>query len=181
MAPESGETFDVIVVLGGPEGAMRRRTEHAVRLVRRGLAPNLILSGGIVRRRAECEVMRGIAIGAGVAPDRLVLEPHSRNTLENAVGSRAVMARRGWTRALVVTDRMHLPRALLSFRAAGVQAKGSGAPPAAAGSFPLALYRSGYEALGLAWYAFSILTGRHRRVARDMAAKTQGGAAEARP
>ena len=161
-------SFDVIVVLGGPRGAMRQRTAHAVALFRQGKAGFLLLSGGTARPRAECEVMRELALAAGVPADCMVMERTSRTTLENAARCRDVMARHGWTRALVVTDRLHLPRALLSFRAFAVRAKGSAAPGSWRswnsrgpwGSWPA---RALYEALGLGWYLVLILSGRHHR------------------
>ena len=157
------ETFDVIVVLGGPVPAMRRRTAHAVNLLEQGQAEHLLLSGGVVRKGAEYVMMREMALAAGAPAERIVLERRSRNTLENALCSCAVMERHGWTRALVVTDRLHLPRALMSFRAAGVRVRGSGVAADPAETPRSRLYRAAYEALALAWYAVTILGGRHRR------------------
>ncbi len=158
MAPRDPH-FDVIVVLGGPHGAMRQRTAHAVTLHRQGKAEFLLLSGGAARPRPECEVMHGLALAAGVPAACLVMERESQTTLENAARCREIMAGRGWTRALVVTDRLHLPRAVMSFRAFGLKVKGSGAP----GSRTDWPARTLYEALGLIWYLMLILRGRHRQ------------------
>ncbi len=128
------ERFDVIVVLGaavgvggGPSAALRRRVAEGVRRLEAGAAPVLLLSGGKGgggggRRPSEAEVMRDLALAAGVAEERLVLETESRSTLENARCSARIMRARGWTKALVVTDAVHLPRALLAFRARGIEA-----------------------------------------------------------
>ena len=151
------ERFDVIVVLGaavgvdgGPSAALRRRVAEGVRRLEAGAAPVLLLSGGKGggpdggkaggtggakdgRWPSEAEVMRDLALAAGVAaggtagaPEgRLVLETDSRSTLENARCSARIMRARGWTKALVVTDAVHLPRALMAFRALGIEAKGA--------------------------------------------------------
>ena len=108
--------------------------------------------------------MRDLALAAGVAEDCLVLETDSRSTLENARCSARIMRARGWTKALVVTDAVHLPRALLAFRAHGIDAKGAAVMGSARDqplwTWPVHLAR---EALALLWYAALIAARRHRR------------------
>ena len=182
------ESFDVIVVLGaavgaggGPSAALRRRVAEGVRRLEAGAAPVLLLSGGKGGGTgggkggarggsvpAEAEVMRDLALAAGVAAgvtdERLVLETESRSTLENARCSARIMGARGWTKALVVTDAVHLPRTLLAFRALGIEAKGAavmgGARDEPLWTWPYHLAR---EALAFLWYAALIAAGRHRR------------------
>ncbi len=186
------ERFDVIVVLGaavgpagGPSAALRRRVAEGVRRLEAGAAPVLLLSGGkgggpgdvkVGGVPAEAEVMRDLALAAGVAAggaagvaagvpeERLVLETESRSTLENARCSARIMRARGWRRALVVTDAVHLPRALMAFRALGIEAKGAavtgGARDQPLWTWP---YHLAHEALAILWYAALIAAGRHRR------------------
>ncbi len=169
-------TFDVIVVLGaavgaggGPSAALRRRVAEGVRRLEAGAAPALLLSGGKGGGKgggvpAEAEVMRDLALAAGVAEQRLVLETVSRSTLENARCSARIMRAHGWHRALVVTDAVHLPRTLLAFRALGIEAKGAavagGARDEPVWTWPVHVAR---EALAFLWYAALIAAGRHRR------------------
>ncbi len=174
---------------GGPSAALRRRVAEGVRRLEAGAAPVLLLSGGKGggpdggkaggtggakdgRWPSEAEVMRDLALAAGVAAGvtpgvaeaRLVLETESRSTLENARYSARIMRARGWTRALVVTDAVHLPRALLAFRALGIDAKGAavagGARAQPVWTWPYHLAR---EALAFLWYAARIAASRHRR------------------
>ncbi len=164
------ERFDAIVVLGaavgaggGASAALRRREAEGVRRLEAGQAPVLLLSGGKGDGGpAEARVMADLALAAGVAEARLVLEPDSRSTFENARHSVRLMRARGWTRALVVTDTVHLPRALLAFRAAGIEAQGAAAKGGArdepAWTWPYHLAR---EALALLWYAARIAAGRN--------------------
>ena len=152
---------------------MRRRVAEGVRCLEAGAAPVLLLSGGKGGGKggggpSEAEVMRDLALAAGVAagaPEgRLVLETESRSTLENARCSARIMRARGWTKALVVTDAVHLPRALMAFRALGIEAKGAavmgGARDEPVWTWPVHLAR---EALAFLWYAALIAAGRHRR------------------
>ncbi len=177
---DSKERFDVIVVLGAavgaggePSAALRRRVAEGVRRFEAGAAPVLLLSGGKGGGTgggvpAEAEVMRDLVlaagVAAGVADERLVLETESRSTLENARCSARIMGARGWTKALVVTDAVHLPRTLLAFRALGIEAKGAavmgGARDEPLWTWPYHLAR---EALAFLWYAALIAARRHRR------------------
>ncbi len=170
--PNQNQPFDVIVVLGaavgpagGPSAVLRRRVAEGVRRLEAGAAPALLLSGGKGGGvPSEAEVMRDLALAAGVPEGCLVLESQSRSTLENARCSARIMRARGWTKALVVTDAVHLPRALLAFRALGIEAKGAavagGARDQPVWTWPVHLAR---EALAFLWYAALIATGRHRR------------------
>ncbi len=154
------ERFDVIVVLGaavgaggGPSAALNRRVAEGVRRLEAGAARVLLLSGGKGGGvPSEAEVMRDLALAAGVVEERLVLETESRSTLENARCSARIMRARGWTKALVVTDAVHLPRALLAFRALGIEAKGAavmgGARDEPLWTWPYHLAR---EALAFLW------------------------------
>lgn len=139
---------------GAPSPAIRRRVELAVQLYRNGVAPVLLLSGGGPRAVSEAEVMRDLAIAAGVPTAAIVAETGSRNTAENAFNSRTLLRQRGLRRVVLVSHRQHLPRARLLFRlaglsvvaVAGVPAVSSAAAIAAAlyeiAALPLALLRA---------------------------------------
>ncbi len=131
------EAFDVAIVLGAklrpdgsPSPALIRRVSHAAAMHRDGLAPRLLLSGGIVGGPwSEAEAMRRLLVAGGAAPDRLLLEDRSRNTVENAVFSLRLLAGTGARRLAVVSDAWHLPRALLIFRRLGADPTGFAPPP----------------------------------------------------
>lgn len=161
LAPTNG--YDVIVVLGGPVPAMRRRTAAGVKLFKAGRAPRILMSGHGRKSIVEAEMMAALARDASVPAERVFLEDRSRSTMENARFSARIMQGRGWRTALVVTDALHLPRALLAFRAAGVEARGSAAWPGWRRDALLAwLAEAVYEAVALPWYLIRILSGRHR-------------------
>ncbi len=139
---------------GAPSAALARRVLHAARLVRDGVAATLLLTGGVGDHPpSEAEVMRDLATAAGVDPSRIVLEPCAQTTMESAARCATIIAARRWRRVLLVTDRYHLRRALLAFRAYGVEASGSAPPEGRAGTSPGRWVLSHVrEAAALPWY-----------------------------
>jgi uncharacterized SAM-binding protein YcdF (DUF218 family) len=73
--------------------------------------------------------MRGMAIARGVSEVALLVEPGSRDTVENAREAARLLRPRGGRFVLLVSDRIHLPRAALLFRLAGLRIAGWGAAP----------------------------------------------------
>jgi uncharacterized SAM-binding protein YcdF (DUF218 family) len=116
---------DAIVVLGcRSPSRLRRRLELATELFREGVAPVLLLSGGGSGAEPEAEIMRRTALTYGVAAAALLVETASRDTLGNARYSAALLLARDWRRIVLVSDRIHLPRAALLFRLAGLEVVG---------------------------------------------------------
>jgi uncharacterized SAM-binding protein YcdF (DUF218 family) len=127
---------DVIVLLGGavdpalPPRQAPELNEHADRLMlaadlyRAGKAPVILASGGEWRypsaHETEAADMRDILVRFGVPPAAIVLEDGSDDTAGNARLSATLMAQHGWHTALLVTSALHMPRALASFRRAGI-------------------------------------------------------------
>ncbi len=146
---------------------MDRRVRHGVRLFHDGAAKFLLMSGGRNGHSTpEAVLMRALAVEEGVPEGSVVLESVSTRTLENAFFSKAVMEERGWTRALVVTDRFHLPRALFAFRCFGIKATGSS--PAqywGKATFKRKVRLVAREAMGLVAYAAFFLFGQAKRIA----------------
>jgi uncharacterized SAM-binding protein YcdF (DUF218 family) len=129
--------YDVVVVLGGmvDGAAMQRsgqlelndavdRISRAAILVRTGQARQVLISGGLAfplpGEVPEAELLAGWLRDQGIPADRIVVEPRSRNTRENALESAALVAKHGWKRVLLVTSAWHAPRALGCFRAVGL-------------------------------------------------------------
>ena len=107
-------------VQGGPSERLRLRVGRAIELYHAGAAPLLLLSGGGSGPVAEATIMRDLALAAGIPESALLREPHSRNTVENAVNSARLLRERVVRRIVLVSDRTHLPRAALLFRLAGL-------------------------------------------------------------
>lgn len=119
---------DAIVVLGAqvyrngrPSAALRGRVRRAVALSHAGLAPRLILTGGVGEAGiAEAAVMEALAVAHGVPADALILESRATRTLESARSVGAIARAAGWRSVIVVSDPFHLRRAALLFRAEGL-------------------------------------------------------------
>jgi uncharacterized SAM-binding protein YcdF (DUF218 family) len=157
---------DVVIVLGasvspsgGPTATLRCRVAKGVRTFEETGAEALLLTGGPAGRKpAEAEVMHDLARHAGVPEDRILIETEASSTFENARRSADIMRRHGWTRAVVVTDALHIPRALLAFLGTGVRVTGRGARLAwRVGPFRTPFHYLVYEIAGFAWYAVRII------------------------
>jgi uncharacterized SAM-binding protein YcdF (DUF218 family) len=103
---------------------LRRRVGRGVDLYKEGAADLIVLSGG--GPMPEAEIMRDVALAAGVPADALLLEPASCDTLGNARECARLLAARGLQSVILVSDRTHLPRAALLFRLAGLRVAGRG-------------------------------------------------------
>jgi uncharacterized SAM-binding protein YcdF (DUF218 family) len=58
-------------------------------------------------------------LGGGLDPSRVILETKSTSTYENAIFCAALVKPQAQDRWLLVTDAVHMPRAIASFQAAG--------------------------------------------------------------
>lgn len=154
-------TYDTAVVLGArlrPDGtpgpALVRRVAHAADLHRQGRVGRLLLSGGHAAAGCtEAEAMRRLAVAMGVPEAALLVEPHARNTFENALFSMALLD--PGECVVLVSDAWHLPRARFAFRRLGGDPAVSAPPPAGgfrhwrgllreAGAFAVTLCRIAY-------------------------------------
>jgi uncharacterized SAM-binding protein YcdF (DUF218 family) len=118
-------------VLGCRSSAgLTRRLDQGIRLFRAGAAPLLLLSGGGTGPVPEAEIMPRMALARGVPEAALLVEPGSSDTVENARETARLLRPRGARLVLLVSDRVHLPRAALLFRLAGLRIAGcAGVPP----------------------------------------------------
>jgi uncharacterized SAM-binding protein YcdF (DUF218 family) len=130
--------YDAVIVLGGMVDADASRASgdieltaeadrvvRGLELVRAGRARHVVVSGGLIEPRpgdaAEADRLAAKLALWGVAPARIVVEPASRNTRENAIEVGRVAAAHGWRTLLLVTSAAHVPRALGCFRAVGLE------------------------------------------------------------
>jgi uncharacterized SAM-binding protein YcdF (DUF218 family)/glycosyltransferase involved in cell wall biosynthesis len=116
---------DAIVVFAGgvgesgqAGGGYQERVKKAVDLYRAGFASHIVISSGFVFAFKEADVMRGLAIDAGVSPDAIVLETAAANTRENVVNTYQILSRKGWRKILLVSSPYHMKRALLAWKRA---------------------------------------------------------------
>ncbi|MDT8900591.1 YdcF family protein [Anaeroselena agilis] len=127
---------DVMIVLGSrvfgtePGPMLRLRLEEAVRLYRQGLAPTIIVSGarGEDEAVAEAFAMRDYLVKQGIPGERIFTEDGSYNTYQNLANSQAMMAARGYRRAIIVSNASHIHRSLVLARDLGLEASAAPAP-----------------------------------------------------
>jgi uncharacterized SAM-binding protein YcdF (DUF218 family) len=133
--PPLPDRIDGIIVLGGAVDEAIARARHApavndsaervieaAALARRYPMAKIVLSGGEGLRSIgwnEAAPTRDILESLGVPADRMVLETRSRNTIENAEDSFALVHPQPGQTWLLVTSAFHLPRAIGCFRHVG--------------------------------------------------------------
>ncbi len=127
---------DVAIVLGAgtrretPSPVFRERIDHAINLYRSGVVSAIILTGGIGNGRtvADSEIARDYALEEGVPAEAIYIETSSETTLENLQEARMIMQGQGFENALVVSDPLHLFRAMAMAGDLGLDAHPSPTP-----------------------------------------------------
>jgi uncharacterized SAM-binding protein YcdF (DUF218 family) len=133
----SGPNIDGIIVLGGEQDAdlanLRgtaglsegaERLTETVALSRRFPAARIVFTGGsgtlLFSQTVEAEAAGRLFESLGLPKSRITLEARARNTYENAVFTKALVAPKPGERWLLVTSALHMPRAMGCFRAVGI-------------------------------------------------------------
>jgi len=127
---------DCIVILGGAVSAPLAprqdielgeavdRVYQAVQLYRAGKAGQILVSAGnqpwAEPGPSEATLTGELLVQWGVPAAALQLEGRSRNTRENALFTQPLLAAAGCQHSLLVTSAAHMPRALASFKALGM-------------------------------------------------------------
>jgi uncharacterized SAM-binding protein YcdF (DUF218 family) len=121
-----GGAIDVANTVAHGEVALNdaaERITETVALARLYPAAAVLITGGnaaiIPGRFTEATAMRRLLIVEGVAPERLLIEDRSRNTIENAIYSKDVAQPQADQTWLMVTSAFHMPRAVGCFRHVG--------------------------------------------------------------
>ncbi|KRA41495.1 YdcF family protein [Pseudoxanthomonas sp. Root630] len=128
---------DAIIVLGAaaydakPSPVFEERIRHGIDLYKRGLAPTLIFTGGYGgtgARFSESQVARRYALRQGVPDKAILIESLSRNTHENLRQASQVMQQHNLHKVIIVSDPLHMARALRISQDLGIRAVGSPTP-----------------------------------------------------
>src|SRR3954447_18006583 len=118
IEPDLSVSHNTPVVRGAPD-----RIIVAAALARRYPNARVVFSGGsanlIANDAREADYAGAIFESLGIAKSRLIMERLSRNTLENAQFSKALVAPKPGERWLLVTSAFHMPRSVGLFRKAG--------------------------------------------------------------
>jgi uncharacterized SAM-binding protein YcdF (DUF218 family) len=121
---------DAIVVLGAaqyngrPSPVLRARLDHALGLYREGLAPLIVVTGGVGRgdTTSEAIVGRRYLMAHGVPARGVVAQPEGRTTMASMTAVAAWLRSRGHQRVLLVSDPFHMFRLRLEARRTRLEA-----------------------------------------------------------
>jgi uncharacterized SAM-binding protein YcdF (DUF218 family) len=124
---------DAIVVLGAaqywsrPSPVLQARLQHARSLYRDDVAPRVVTVGGNQPgdNTTEAQAAERWLTANGVPADDVVAVPTGSDTLTSLQAVAALMQRRGWSSATIVTDPAHEARSLAMSRALGIDAQSS--------------------------------------------------------
>jgi uncharacterized SAM-binding protein YcdF (DUF218 family) len=119
---ENGATrSDCIIVLGAAvhgskaSPVFEERIRHGVQLYQNEFASKIIFTGGVGKAggNAESAVAREMAIRLGVPEEDILIEEHSRTTRQNLAEARSLMRAHGLQSAILVSDPLHMKRAVI--------------------------------------------------------------------
>ncbi|ANU16911.1 hypothetical protein BBI11_07705 [Planococcus maritimus] len=127
---------DAAIVLGTkvignePSPVLEQRIKHAIDLYEAGYVEKIIFTGGTTDGAAiaESEVSRDFAIRHHIPEEDILIETQSLITEENFLFAGEVAEENGLSSFLVVSDPLHMKRALLMAEHAGIDAHSSPTP-----------------------------------------------------
>lgn len=136
---------DVAIVLGAaawgskPSPVYRERINEAIRLYQEGLVYRLIFTGGNRRPgdKSEGQVASDYAISKGVPPWLVLEDTESESTLANLIAAKKIMQTANLKSAIIVSDRLHLRRAMWLAADLGMDVQAVGTPTSRLQSLPV--------------------------------------------
>ena len=129
-------TADAAIVLGAAvwgeqvSPVFRERINHALDLYRQGRVRKIIFTGGQGNRDEATEAVaaREYAIKSGIPEQDILLEESSHTTYENVFYAKQLADANGLKRVLIVSDPLHMKRAVAMARNIGLDAYPSPTP-----------------------------------------------------
>jgi vancomycin permeability regulator SanA len=105
-----------------PSQALEDRVRTGIELYRNGTVNALVMSGGPSEQglQHETEVMRRLALEAGLPGSAIWLDPAGEDTQATVRNTVAMLRARGLRRVLVVSHFYHLPRIHMAYQRAGM-------------------------------------------------------------
>jgi len=127
---------DAAVVLGAAvwtndvSPVFRERINHAIELYRRGKVHKLIFTGGQGNQNepTEAAAARAYALANGVPLQDILVEQKSHTTYENVVNAKQLADANNLKKVLIVSDPMHMKRAMTMASDVGLDAHPSPTP-----------------------------------------------------
>jgi uncharacterized SAM-binding protein YcdF (DUF218 family) len=121
---------DAIVVLGAaqyngrPSPVLRARLDHALELYAEGLAPRIVVTGGVGRgdTTSEAIVGRHYLLSHNVPPAAVVVQPQGRSTQASMTAVAEWLETEHLNRVILVSDPFHMFRLRLEARRTDLEA-----------------------------------------------------------
>jgi uncharacterized SAM-binding protein YcdF (DUF218 family) len=121
---------DAIVVLGAaqyngrPSPVLRARLDHALQLYQAGLAPRIVVTGGVGRgdTTSEAIVGRNYLLTHDIPPAAVVVQPQGRSTQASMTAVAAWLETEHLNRVILVSDPFHMFRLRLEARRTDLEA-----------------------------------------------------------
>ena len=112
---------DVAIVLGAGtnDGKLspifKERINHSILLYNKGIVDKIIITGGFGKGQKQSDSRTGkyYAIEKGIPKENIIIEEKSKYTTENLEQSRQIMDSLGMKSALIVSDPLHMKRAII--------------------------------------------------------------------
>lgn len=127
---------DVAVILGAAtyhgevSPVYRERLNHGVNLYQQGYIKKVIVTGGIGEENEQSDAFaaKQYMISQGIPEADILTEEKSTITQENLENSKVIMEERGYQKAIIVSDPLHMKRAMLLAEDIGMQVYSSPTP-----------------------------------------------------
>lgn len=163
-AQDQARESDCIIVLGAavqgtdPSPVFAERIRHGIHLYDAGYAPKLIFTGGFGdgQKHSEGGVGKSGAAQHGIPVEDILIEERSRTTQQNLSEAASVMRRHGLKSAIIVSDPLHMKRAMMMADGLGIDAASSPTPTTRYRSFKTKL---GFLAREFYFFHHYIITG----------------------
>ena len=132
----SDESADAAIVLGaavwssGVSPVFRERINHGIELYQKGKVRKLIFTGGQGNpgEPTESSAARDYALQSGVPLQDILIEQKSHTTYENILYAKQVADANSIRKVLIVSDPLHMKRAVLMAHDVGLEAEPSPTP-----------------------------------------------------
>lgn len=125
---DDARNADVAIVLGAstynghPSPVYQERINHAVDLYNKHLVKKIIMTGGYGKGNPVSDAYNAklYAVSQGVPEDDVLTENQSTVTLENLINAKKIMDVYNYQTALIVSDPLHMKRAMLQAKDARI-------------------------------------------------------------
>ncbi len=127
---------DVAIVLGAgvkgnkPNSVYQERINHGIWLYENDYVEKIILTGGKGEgnKYSDAFIAKEFAVSHGVPAEDVLIEEKSTTTIENIAYANEIIEDNGYSTALIVSDPLHMKRAMLIADDLGLEAYSSPTP-----------------------------------------------------